>query len=359
MNLSQIEKTLLELLKIDSVITTEKEISEFIAQSLKKLTLFHKISAGLCQIYHTPNKQEKRTLAFYGHLDTVKNQQEKAPYIAEEKIYGCGASDMKGGLAIMLELMQLADQGLDCPYNLIFIFYDQEEGPYENNGLEVLLDRYDLLKNCDLAFVLEPTNNLIQVGCLGGLHAEVVFQGKSAHSARPWEGDNALHKAGDLLSRLKSLSPKKVTFQNLDYFEVINATQARTNNSRNSIPADFTLNLNYRFAPGKRINEAKDELRSLVDSSCDLKFIDECPAAKIPVDNELLKKFQELHNLTYEPKQAWTDIARLDLHGIPAVNCGPGTPAQAHQKNEWILRRNLLQGLINYRTFLFPYKVFS
>ncbi len=349
-----VENTLIDLLKIDSVITNEREISEFISQELGNLDLFEKVTSGLCQTYSTPHDQKKRTLGFYGHMDTVKNQQDTPPYETKDKIFGCGSSDMKGGLAVMIELMKLAAQGLHCPYNLIFVFYDREEGPYEDNGLGRLLDEQKFLKDCALAFVLEPTENVIQVGCLGGLHGKVVFEGKSAHSARPWEGDNAIHKAGELLLRLKALSPHKVSFKGLDYFEVMNVTQANTDNSRNSIPGSFTLNLNYRFAPGKSIMDAKQEFRKIIgDDYFLLEFVDQCPSAKVPLDNDVLEQFKSFHNLSFEPKQAWTDIARLSLYDIPAVNCGPGTPAQAHQKNEWISKQRLQQGMEHYRSFLF------
>lgn len=354
MSLSPVENTLLDLLRIDSVITNEREISDYISRCLNKLNTFQKISTGLCQIYHTPKDPQKLTLAFYGHMDTVKNQQDKPPYETKDKIFGCGSSDMKGGLAVMIELLKFAARGLNCPYNLIFVFYDQEEGAYESNGLGPLLREQELLKDCALAFVLEPTDNVIQIGCLGGLHANLVFEGRSAHSARPWEGENAIHKAGELILKLKSFSPHKVTFKGLDYFEVMSATQANTNNSRNSIPGSFTLNLNYRFAPGKGIDEAKQDVRQFVGETCVLDFVDECPSARVPENNAVLEKFKSLHKLKYEPKQAWTDIARLGLFDIPAVNCGPGTPARAHQKNEWISRQKLRQGLEYYRSFLFP-----
>ncbi|MDQ7055344.1 MAG: hypothetical protein Q9M89_02110 [Persephonella sp.] len=78
-------------------------------------------------------------------------------------------------------------------FNLIFVFYEKEEGPYIENGLEPLLTDYDILQKADIAFALEPTDNKVQVGCLGTLHASIIFKGKRAHSARPWQGENAIH----------------------------------------------------------------------------------------------------------------------------------------------------------------------
>lgn len=348
-----LEQSLLELLKIDSVVNDEEEISGYLARLLDPLPGFNTVKTGLSHIWYTEPDPNKKTIAFYGHMDTVTNQQDRSPYQTDERIYGCGASDMKGGLAVMIELMHQYSKTLSCEYNLTFVFYDKEEGPYDLNGLGPVLEENPFLRQCDLAFVLEPTNNVIQMGCVGGLHAKVQFLGKSAHSARPWEGENAIHKAGTFLTRLQNLERKEVSFHGLNYYEVINATLAIAGNSRNSIPACFELNVNYRFAPGKSVETAKKELLELIGKDAEVTIVDECPSADVVVGNSILDRFSEKYQLECEPKQAWTDIARLGLYDIPAVNCGPGDPAQAHQKNEWIDIQSLRQGLRYYSDFLF------
>ena len=345
---------LLELLLVPSETGNEQLISNFIEDYFSDLKGFQHEKIGLSHIYQTQRIEEKKTISFYGHLDTVRNQQEIEEGISQGKIYGCGASDMKGGVAVMMKLISDLAEIPEAQhlYNYVFVFYDREEGPYAENGLVDVLKNCKELEKSDIAFVLEPTNNAIQVGCLGGLHAKVTFIGKSAHSARPWEGSNAIHLGWKLLSRLDGFGKKEVSLHGLQFFEVMNATMAHAGTTRNSIPPSFELNINFRFAPGKNIEDAKHEMIELIGSEPLIEFIDECPSGKVIVDNLLLQSFKDRFELNYEPKQAWTDIARLGLHGIPAVNCGPGHPSQAHQKNEWISENSLNKCYENYLKFL-------
>jgi len=345
--------TLLDLLKIDSPTGREQALSKDIFNQLEGLDQFTLHQVGLSLCYFGPVKPERATVGFFGHLDTVQNQQDQLPHLEDGKIFGCGASDMKAGLAVMMELMQQA-QAVESKYNLVFVFYDREEGPYLENGLEPVLNHLEEpLKSIDLAFVLEPTSNQVQMGCVGGLHGLVRFGGKSAHSARPWQGENALHKSAGLLHRLGELEPKEVKSGGLSFFEVLHATQGTTENRRNSIPGEFVLNLNYRFAPGKPIEQAKEEFLALIQGEAEVEFVDQCPSAVALENNDLLEAFIAHAGCKVESKQAWTDIARLAERGIEGVNFGPGQPEQAHQKNELVELEQVQENLRTFSSFLF------
>ena len=105
-----------------------------------------------------PLNPSQGILALVGHLDTVPPATSQDLGLRDGCVWGCGASDMKGGVAVILDLLEHpATQ--DC--NLIGIFYDREEGPLEENGLVHLLS---LVANPTLAIVLEPTSNRIGRG---------------------------------------------------------------------------------------------------------------------------------------------------------------------------------------------------
>jgi succinyl-diaminopimelate desuccinylase len=288
-----------------------------------------------------------------GHLDTVPLQEGDFPARRSGgRIFGRGASDMKGALAVMLALAAKLDPAR-LPVDLVLAFYDREEGPYEQNGLGPLLAaRPDLLR-AQLALCLEPTDLALQVGCCGSMHATLTFRGRAAHSARPWQGRNAVHEAGGLLFHLHTLQPREVRVGELTYREVFSVTRIQGFTGRNVVPATCELNLNFRFAPGRSLDDAEQELRALAERfGAECAVIDRAPAGPVVTDNPLVQRLRALTGVSVEPKQAWTDVARLGLAGIAAVNFGPGDQAQAHQKGESCSEEALERSYLLLRRFL-------
>lgn len=282
------------------------------------------------RLHPSPRQPDRPSLALVGHIDTVPCAARQHLGVREQMLYGCGASDMKAGVAVMMEALE---QWAQFPCNLVGLFYDREEGPYADNGLDPLLDG---LPPLDFAVVFEPTNNEIHAGCVGSLQARVHFQGKRAHSARPWQGENAIYKALPLLQRLQGLQRRAVRSQDLEFFEVTSATQASSPGPTNAVPETFLLNLNARFAPGKSAQEAIAELEKLVAGEAQLEIYDVAPSGAVRLQNTHLQDWISHNRLAVMPKQAWTDVARLDSRGIAAFNFGPGDPAQAHQADEHV-----------------------
>ena len=131
-----------------------------------------------------------------GHTDTVPVNGNADARIEGDVLWGLGAADMKGGLAVMLAL---AREVTAPAVDVTFVFYAGEEVAAEHNGLGHLLrDRPDLLAG-DVAILGEPTGGELEAGCQGTLRMEVTLRGQRAHTARPWMGRNAIHRLGALL----------------------------------------------------------------------------------------------------------------------------------------------------------------
>jgi succinyl-diaminopimelate desuccinylase len=326
------ERTL-ALCRIPSPIGSEKALADFVEAWARALPGTWEVTRMGHSLVVGPLSDGRPLLTFFGHLDTVPAHPADTPaHRRDARLHGLGSSDMKGGLAVMMALAETLPR--DGPLGVAYVFYEREEGPYTESGLPPLLERVAALRRTRLGVALEPTDNVVQLGCMGSLHATVRFLGKSAHSARPWQGDNAIHKAGPLLSALAQRERREVRVGDLSYYEVMSVTRAQGGRARNVVPDAFELNLNYRFAPGKSLAQAQDEVRAVAGGGAAVDFIDLAPSGRACLENPLAQLLIRASGASPQSKQAWTDVGRLSEAGIDAVNFGPGETAQAHQADE-------------------------
>lgn len=328
--------TLVELINIPSVIGNEEEITTAIEFRLAAVRAVRRLGNAL--VVGEPTG--KPIIVLYGHTDTVPEQDNGTAMVHGERIHGLGASDMKAGLAVMVHILE-APEIIEGPYEVVGIFYDKEEGPSADNGLEDVLDAVPWLADAVFSIVLEPTDLNLELGCNGAMNADIVFNGHAAHSARPWLGENAVTKAGVWLAEMHDRRPEPVEIAGLEYREVFSVTKASGGIANNVLPSRFTLNLNYRFPPIYDLEEAEARLRDVASAADEITITDRASAGTIPEGNPYLDRLEELIGGAKTAKQGWTDVARLTGRGIPAVNYGPGEVTQAHQATESVPAENL------------------
>ena len=208
-----------------------------------------------------------------------------------------------------------------------------------------MFDGVPELQQVALGLCLEPTDNRVQLGCVGSLHATLRFAGQRAHSARPWHGRNAIHAAAGVLARLAQRKERWVEVaRGLKFAETMQATLVNGGHARNVVPDQMDINVNVRFAPGRTNDDAEADLRELVAGDAEIIVTDRSPSAPVPGDNTLLDVLLAESGSAPEAKQAWTDVARLAMHRIPGACFGPGEQTQAHQAGESIAVTNLTRG---------------
>lgn len=347
-----LSQTLLEITAIPSPIGEEKALCDHVQARMTRS--FGAASVTRFRdslIVRVNEKKGAPRIALVGHLDVVRTQHDGPARIEGTRLYGAGSADMKSGLAIMIELSERIDRRA-LPCDLTLVFYEREEGPYNENVLGPMLEEFELLRSFDLAVCLEPSDNRLQLGCMGSIHATVTFEGRTAHSARPWEGENAITKSAGFLSELAARAPREVELDGIVFREVISPTLAKAGRGRNIVPDQFELNVNYRFAPGRTPQEAFEELVQIVAGRARVEAVDLSPAGRPHRNHPLVKKLADAGVVAVERKQAWTDVARFDQLGVPAVNLGPGLNAQAHQPNEYTELPLLADGYRIFERFL-------
>jgi succinyl-diaminopimelate desuccinylase len=273
----------------------------------------------------------KPLVLFAGHLDTVPAQGNLPGALEDGWVTGLGASDMKGGIAVMIELARWA-VAADLAYDVAFLFFPREElGPSEN-PLPALFEQVPLVDEAALVVCMEPTDNTLQLGCLGNLNARVVFEGRSAHSARPWLGVNAVGVAFDGLQAVLQLEPRDVVIDGLLFCEVLSVTQIHGGIATNVIPARVEATLNFRYAPDRTPAEAEGRVRELVGHTVEI--LSNSPPAHVALGSPVVEALRRAGDLELQPKQAWTNVADFAARGLDAVNFGPGATRYAHTVDE-------------------------
>lgn len=329
--LDPLVSTLATLIDIPSVTGSEGRICTYVAQRL--LPLYGPSVQRIRNSLVVGERTGRPMLAMFGHLDTVPSQGQGPARLDRGRMLGLGAADMKAGLAVMIHLLEHPEVR-DGPYDCIGVFYEAEEGPSAENGLEEVLDRAPWLRRISLGLVMEPTDLAIELGCQGMVNARVRFLGTASHSARPWLGRNAITKAGEWLAELDHMEAQSVIVGGLEYKESFSVTMASGGVAANVIPATFELNLNHRFPPDRTVEEAIARVREVAAGADEVEIVDSAPAGPLTEANPTVVRLAEVTGARYAPKLGWTDVARLGGRGIAAINYGPGDPKLAHTVEE-------------------------
>jgi succinyl-diaminopimelate desuccinylase len=323
----------LELVDIPSESMHEEVVRRHV-RSLVPAWLTAEVEAEDAALYAPERRPGTPLVLLVGHYDTVPPQANVPGRREDGAVHGCGASDMKGGVAVALELIRDLAAGPPPRYDVGLLLFGKEELPPEFSPLPELFERSRLVHEAELALLLEPTDLTIQAGCLGHVSARLTFHGVSGHSARPWTADNAIEKALAGLAPIVALEPREVEVGGLTFTEVVTVTRLESGIADNVVPDRATATLSYRYAPDRTSGEAQAYIRALVPDGAELEVTGDSPAARVVTDAPLVRALQEAGGLALEPKQAWTNVADFTARGIDAVNFGPGATRFAHRRDE-------------------------
>ena len=327
------------LIDIPSESHHEVAITEWIEAALRADAPWLEVErVGLNLVARTRLGRAHR-LVIAGHTDTVPINANVPSRRQGDLLWGCGASDMKSGLAVMLELARtVADPQIDVTY----VFYEAEEVSGEFNGLRKLVEQRPDLVAGDVALLGEPTEGVIEAGCQGTMRVRVTLAGRRAHTARPWMGRNAIHRAGEVLAVLAAYEERRPVIDGCEFREALQAVHIEGGVAGNVVPDRVTITINHRFAPDRSAAAAEAHLRELLASVLDdgdgFEVVDAAEGAAPALSHPVMAALIERNALTVRAKLGWTDVARFAALGIPAANFGPGDATIAHMQDERVDR---------------------
>ncbi len=337
------------LIEMPSESRHEHALADEIEGALRRLAHLEVVRDGDTVIARTDLGRAERVV-IAGHIDTVPSSGNdaailvpaggRAPIadgqgddsVSEDSVYGLGACDMKGGLAVQL---RLAHDLVAPTRDVTWVFYECEEIEAEANGLRRIAATRPELLHGDFAILMEPSGAEIEAGCQGTLRVEVRTRGRRAHTARAWMGENAIHALGPVLDRVAAYVPRRPVIDGLEYREGLQAVRISGGVAGNVVPDEAVLTLNHRFAPDRSLVEAEAHLRALL-ADWDVVVVDAAEGALPGLSRPAAAAFVQAIGGSVQPKFGWTDVARFTTLGIPAVNYGPGDPTLAHAPHEHV-----------------------
>jgi succinyl-diaminopimelate desuccinylase len=332
-----------ELVAIPSVSHHEAALADRVESELRAAPHLEVMRFGDTVVART-NLGRDRRVVLAGHLDTVPPFDGAAARLEGDTLWGLGAVDMKGGVAVLLELAAtVSAPALDVTY----VLYACEEVARRDNALGRLAATRPELLVADAAVLAEPTAGVVEAGCQGTMRAVVSVGGRRAHTARPWTGVNAVHRLAPVLGALGRYAPRRVVLDGCEYTEQLQAVAIEGGVAANVVPDRATVTVNYRFAPDRDAASAEEELRSIVNGGLDpsmgdgLEVVDAAPGAVPALGHPVLASLVAATGEPPRAKLGWTDVATFAEIGVPATNFGPGDPLLAHTPDEHVSRREL------------------
>ena len=330
----------LELVAVPSVSRGEGRLAALVESRLRAAAHLEVERVGDNVVARSTGTHAKRRLVA-GHLDTVPGDATRAR-LEGERLVGVGACDMKGSLAVMLEL---ALDPAPRPVEVTWVFYAREEVARAESGLlEVAELRPDLLL-ADCAVLGEPTGGRVEAGCQGSLRAGVTLVGRRAHTARPLEGRNAIHRLAGVIERVARYEPRRVSLEGVEFLEQLQAVAVEGGVADNVVPDRATLTLNHRVAPDRdragAVTWLRGYLADVLEGGDRLEELDWAPAAAPHLSDPALGALVEVSGAPARAKQGWTDVATFVERGVPAANFGAGDPLRAHTSDEYVTAAEL------------------
>ncbi len=287
----------------------------------------------------------KPTILLNSHHDTVKpnpgyTHDPFSPTIEDEKLYGLGSNDAGGPLVSLIATFLHFHDRKDLKYNIVFVASAEEEIS-GTNGIELV---WSDLPQIDFAIVGEPTLTDIAVAEKGLLVLDCVSKGKAGHAARE-EGVNAIYEALKDIDWFRNYRFSKVSTSLGEIkmsVTVINAGQAH-----NQVPSECKFTVDIRVTDAYSLEEVLETVKQNVSCSVNARSL-RLRSSGVSQDHPLVKAGGKLGKKLYGSPTT-SDQALIP---VPSIKMGPGDSARSHSADEFILTKEIEEGINSYISLL-------
>ncbi|HEV3377480.1 MAG TPA: M20/M25/M40 family metallo-hydrolase [Thermoleophilaceae bacterium] len=290
----------------------------------------------------TVGPEEGPTIVLHGHLDVVPARPEQfTPRIEDDRLYGRGAYDMKGGLASMM--CAVHDLAEEDQVRVHFVCVsDEESEEVEARGSDYLVQQGYV---GDFAITGEPTDMHIGIQAKGVLAMRIQVTGTAAHGSTPWVGDNAVLKAVDVFRQIEVLPFAR---ESSDLFDrpSINLGRIVGGDALNKVPDLCVIDVDVRYLPGQDPEEIQAAVNAFPEATV-IKVFHRQPAIverDDPFVQALGEAISRVAPMTAERlgvgRDGASDAISFIEAGVPAVECGPVGDGH-HGPEEWVSIRSL------------------
>jgi acetylornithine deacetylase/succinyl-diaminopimelate desuccinylase-like protein len=363
--MTKTEKLLRELIALPSVNPAflsasdpnagEKRVADFLAGIAQRAGLDVEFNPALPQrsnllATYRPASKPKRRILLAPHMDTVGAPGAVfTPQLKGNRLYGRGACDTKGSVAVMLSaLLELIESGTRPKRTGIVFTGLVDEESLQMGSRALAASGY----KADFAVVGEPTRCKVVTAHKGAVWLRLETHGKAAHAARPELGRNAAYEMARICTLLETQYTAQLLKKKHDLLGhgTINVGAIHAGQQPNIVPAHCTALIDRRTLPGETNASVIRELRMLFGAnglSATFSSIHPhpCPALETDPVHPLVRQFMShAKQRTPEGVTFFSDAAVLSAGGIPSVLFGPGDIAQAHTPDEWIEVSQLEKG---------------
>ena len=275
-----------KLIKIESISPNDNGCFDVIKQQLDDLNFSFKEKSykNISNLIITNGDSKNKTFCFLGHTDVVPPGPESEwtvpPFSAEiidNKIYGRGTADMKGGVACFISaLKEFLSEYKDPSFNIMVLLNSNEEGKLENGKVDgIINEMIDKDKFIDFCLIGEPSSSkkvgdVIRIGRRGSLSGNLKVHGIQGHVAYPKQALNPILEIGKTLEELKNMEwdSGNENFEPTS-FQVSNIKSGT--GAENVVPGVLEMTFNFRFSPESSPDRLKEMFEALLKKS-DLKY---------------------------------------------------------------------------------------